>query len=74
MASTYYAKKEPDDSFTIRQERYRGRNHPHDVMAVAMSIDELVKMGDQYLRGDVDYSDAIAADIVDEILRDHGAK
>lgn len=46
---TMYARKEPDGFWTLRQERFRrqlarGREHPHDVCAVARSIDELKSM------------------------------
>ena len=39
-----YARREPDGSYTLRQERYRGTNHPHDVCAVARSLEELKDM------------------------------
>lgn len=49
MSEAMYARREPDGSFTLRQERYvrrlaAGREHPHDVCAVARSAKELRDM------------------------------
>jgi hypothetical protein len=45
-----YANREPNGTWTMRQERYRGRKkeHPHDVCAVARSFDELRDMCERH--------------------------
>jgi hypothetical protein len=53
MAHTYYACREPDGMFTIRQSRFRGRKpeHPHDVMAIGRDLNELRRMAELYFDG-----------------------
>lgn len=60
MNTTMYAHKDRDGLYTLRQERYRvqleaGKEHPHDVCAVARSIEELHRMCDKHWP-DADYS------------------
>lgn len=54
-----YARREPNGSYTLRQDRYRdrlarGKEHPHDVCAVATSLKGLREMCDPHWP-DADY-------------------
>jgi len=42
--NTMYPHQESDGTWTLRQERYRGAKHAHDVCAVARSLEELKAM------------------------------
>ena len=57
---TMYARKEHDGFYTLRQSRYAaqlvaGKEHPHDVCAVASSIEELRSMCEKHWP-DADYT------------------
>lgn len=54
-----YVRQDPDGFWTLRQERYRkhleeGREHPHDVCAVARDRQELREMCEKHWP-EVDY-------------------
>ena len=53
MAEMYVCKA--NNFYELRQERYRGKNHPHDVCAVARSVEEMHEMADKHWP-DIDYS------------------
>lgn len=60
-----YVRQEPDGSWTLRQVRYRsalleGKEHPHDVCAVAMAPSEIIGMCKEYWPN-ADYSAAEGA-------------
>jgi len=58
MAEMYVIKS--GELYELRQERFRagfeaGKEHPHDVCAVARSVQEMHEMTDKYFAG-IDYS------------------
>jgi hypothetical protein len=60
MTARYYARREPEGHFTVRQERFRsaleaGKPHKHDVMAVAVSPEQLRETAG-ILTGEIDWS------------------
>lgn len=63
MTATYYAYKTPSGDYELRQTRYKvffepdnGREHPHDVCAVAATVDGLKGMASRHLTGEIDWS------------------
>lgn len=61
MPATYYAREDGAGMWELRQTRYRarlesGREHPHDVCAVARSKDELREISAK-LDGPIDWGD-----------------
>lgn len=54
---TYYVKKAPRGLYELRQTRYIGQNHPHDVCALARDLTELRNMIRPHFPGDsIDWS------------------
>lgn len=56
MAARYYIVKTGDDRYDMRQERFRGTVHPHDLMAVGFSAAQMRDMLAQHFPADVDTS------------------
>lgn len=61
-----YARREPNGTYTLRQVRYRerlaeGREHPHDVCAIGVSLKQLREMCAPHWP-DADYSEAEAGE------------
>jgi hypothetical protein len=56
MSDKMYVKKCAGGLYELRQQRFRDRNHPHDVCAVARSVEEMHSMVDK-LWPDIDYSE-----------------
>lgn len=59
--TTYYVEKSDSGLLELRQQRFReqrasGKEHPHDICAVARTVEELQEMERRYLTGGVDYS------------------
>lgn len=59
--NTYYVERSASGLLELRQERFRlqralGKNHPHDVCAVARTVEEMRGMVERNLNGGVDYS------------------
>lgn len=60
MASTMYVVKSARGMLELRQERFReqlknGKEHPHDVCAIAHNVEEMRSMADEHWP-DIDYS------------------
>lgn len=58
---TYYARKERDGLYVIRQYRYRdqlrwGKEHPNDVMAYGKTVDDLKATAARFF-GSTDFSE-----------------
>lgn len=71
-SATMYARREGARHFTLRQTRYRallefGNEHPHDVCAVACSLDQLRAMCEKhwpdasYVQAEAEDAQAIAS-------------
>lgn len=61
--STMYVKQEDNGFVTLRQTRYadrlaKGKEHPHDVCAVARNVEELKNMCEKHWP-DVDYANPV---------------
>lgn len=52
----YYVVKDRDGFYELRQTRFMGETHPHDVCAIARDAEEMAGMVDRYFRGGVDWS------------------
>ena len=57
IAPEYYVSKSSEGFYELKQTRFKHlRSHPHDVCAVAWTIDDLKAMADKYLVGAVDWT------------------
>jgi hypothetical protein len=52
----YYVTLGGNGLYELRQERFRGKDHPHDLCAVARSVEEMREMVAMHFTGPVDWS------------------